>query len=331
MTPDWIAHARQPVAHVAQQLGYPSRNRHYPCPARCDGRSKLPVYATAEGWRCSRCGAGGDSVDFVSTVLHGARFRTLAPDQKDTVRAWFGAPARAAYVPPPVTPLVRPSPEALQAFWDGCRPIDRESGAFLRGRGIDPASVAHVARSVRFPYPNPPAFWRAGKGRTWRLVTPGYVVLPDGQHQMANIHARAIVDPPVVDGQALSKALWLKGVPSAGVVMWNGVLPETACLVFAAEGVTDFWTACAVRWESPVCVYGATSGGFSALARIRIRKWTPVVIAPDPDGAGDVYADQIRGALPGTVRVALPPRVDVNDYVRRGGAVRELIASALAE
>lgn len=320
----WVTEARQPIANIAAQLGYPSRNRHYPCPAKCEGRTPLPVYSGGEGWRCQRCDARGDAVDLVSYALHGARFRALNPDQKDTVRAWFGAPARADYTPAPAPPPVRPSPEALHAFWSACGPIDVDSAAFLRGRGLDPAALAPWARSVRPSHEAP--FWPGGRSRVWRLVTPGWSIGPGGEHEMANVHARAIVDP----GER-PKTLWGKGLPSSGVVMWNGVRPEDACLVFVAEGVTDFWTACAAGLRD-TCIYGATSGGFGALARIRLRPWVSVVVAPDGDAAGDAYMDQIRTALPGRTvgRVALPPREDVNDHIRRGGSVRGLVGEVLS-
>jgi hypothetical protein len=335
MTDPWIEQARQPIAHVAQQLGYPSRNRHYPCPAKCDGRTALPVYATDKVWRCARCDAKGDAIDLIAYVLHGGRWSTLAPDQKSTVRQWFGAPARSEYRPPPERQVTRPSPAALEAFWQACGPIDGGSAAFIRSRGLDPAALAPFARSVRQGQRSD--FWRAGKGRTWRLVCPGYVIRPDGVHEMANVHARAITDPP---GEA-PKALWCRGLSSSGVVMWNGVDPSGACLVLVTEGVTDYWTACVAGLRS-TCIYSATSGGFVGLANMRTRSGVSVVIAPHAGdiiakgatmGAGDKYEQEIRKALPArdVRRVRLPDGVDVNDWVRGGGTVRGLVAGALAE
>jgi hypothetical protein len=331
----WIDQAKRPIAEVAHLLGYESRNRHYPCPAGCEGGSRLPVYSTGNGWKCARCDARGDAVDMVSYSIGGARWRELDPARKEQVREWFGAPARREYVAPPVRVVEPPDPAALESFWSSCRPFDSETRAFLSGRAISPAAVAHVAKSAPLRMDERP-FWKPGKSRKWRLVVRGYRISEGGVHTLSNFHARAIVPLPD-DGPP--KALWCAGIPSAGTVMWNGVDPANACLVFVAEGMTDFLSACAMPVRSPVCIYGATSGGFSALARARIRG--PVVIAPDSGdvipkgatmGAGDKYEIEIRKALPGAEvkRVNLPPGVDVNDYVMAGGSVRDLIARALA-
>lgn len=50
-------------------------------------------------------------------------------------------------------------------------------------------------------------------------------------------------------------------------------------------------------------VLGVTAGGPPALARVRIPTGVPVIVATDPDDAGDDYARQIRAALPATVEV----------------------------
>ena len=146
---------------------------------------------------------------------------------------------------------------------------------------------------------------------------------------VVNIHGRAVGKLPIVEGKELKKAYWAKGILSANVLMWNEVEPAKACIVIVAEGITDFLTFCAVEWRSPVCVFGATSGGFVALD---VPRNVPIVTATDHDEAGDAYEAKMRAAMPlhHIARVQLPNGVDVNDYAMASGDVRALVGDALS-
>lgn len=332
---NWLAETRLSIGIVVDRMGWRGRRSHYPCPAKCEGGSALPVYSSGLGWECQRCHVRGDAADFVAYALHGDRVRNLTEEGRRVVREWFGV-TRAIPVrerPPAESP---PPPADLAAFWSSCPALDGAARAFLQSRGIDPDVVVarDLARVTPLPLLNPPPWWPAGRGRCWRLVARGY-----STRGLANLHGRAVAPPPVGDdGKAMKKAYWAKGIPAAGVVMWNRVRPADATIVVIAEGITDWLTASVVDYQSPVAVYGATSGSFGA---IRVPAGKIVVICPDSGdvipkgqtmGAGDKYAAEIVAALPESPvhRMPLPKGVDLNDYVMRGGTVRELIAAALA-
>ena len=325
MSANWIAQTRVPVSAIVSALGWHGRRNHYPCPAKCEGSDPRPVYATNHIWACQRCGAKGDHADFVAYALNGSRLSTLDSNQRNGVREWFGV---ARPVAAPQTPTTAPDPAALRSFWQRCLPVtdDAQVSEYLRSRAIPPAIVQHLdlARATPNP-PIPTPFWPRGRFNTYRLITRGY-----SSAGLANLHARAVVTPPVLTDKdtgekvQLAAKLWAKGIPSAGVVMWNRVRPSAAARVIVTEGLTDFLTA--ATQVPDAAVYGATSGSFAAFRLPHV----PIYDATDPDAAGDAYAQTLRRTLPGHAlyRLPLPPGVDLNAHVMRGGSVHDLLTAA---
>lgn len=96
----WIAAAKQrsKVSDIAQSIGMERRrmNSLAPCPActeerRGSGDPRGPVGVAGDdrGWRCHRCGQGGDAIDMVTWHLHGCSMTDATKEQRTDVRGWF--------------------------------------------------------------------------------------------------------------------------------------------------------------------------------------------------------------------------------------------------
>ncbi len=332
----WLDEARRPVTEVAEQLGLAGDPRRgFQCPAcgverRDRYRGAVGVRGDGRGWRCHRCGAGGDGFDLVAWHLGGRRFKELDAAGRGAVRAWFqGHPQTEAStwtVPLPQ----RPPRDEVEAIWECSLPItsclptgaapDPRAARFLRGRGlleraatIDAAGLARLtpaAKSTSWP-----SWWPQGRAWLWRLVTRAF----DAQGQLASLHARAIEERPSSrSGEPLPKTLWpgSHGGPryDAGGLFFADdaarslLLREPAALerLLLCEGLTD-WLA-AAAWarqtgQQGLAVMGGVSGSFPALALLPVPAALDIVVAVDEDAAGQRYLEQIRRALPGrTVR-----------------------------
>lgn len=284
----WIDRQRRTVAEVAAGLGYEGDPRRgYPCPA-CneatrDGRRGAVVVGPGGGWKCYRCNACGDGLDYLSYALNGHRLRDASDTDRRTVRDWCGeAPA-----PRPVAPPPPPKHADVSSFWSACYPCP-SGDPFLTARGyrdVSP-SLARFTPPASAAYPD---WWPVGRASTWRLVTRGWT--PDGR--AVNLHGRAVVEPPEHNGRRI-KTLWAKGLDSRGLVFWNERPPSPSGLVVIAEGLTDWLAlACWAEYREPVTIYGMTSGGADAFASIAIPDTADLIIATDDDPAGNDYAARI--------------------------------------
>lgn len=276
----WIDDARRPVSAVVAALGWDGDDRRgYPCPAckepKRDRRGAVGVTRGGDGWLCHVCGAKGDGLDFLAFALAGARLREVA--DKAAIREFCAGSGWAVAISAPAPP---PTPVAdVSEFWRSCVPVpSTDSFVISRRWGVVPPDLARFT-PVSGPWPE---WWPAGRARVWRLVTRGYTADGDAR----NIHGRAVVDP----GE-MPKTLWATGIGAAGLLFWNGVMAHRADLVIIAEGLTDWLTLALWAVDRRIAVYGGTSGGFSALARLEIV--SDVVIAVDEDSAGDAYCSTI--------------------------------------
>lgn len=336
-----MAEARQPVLVVTRELGLDGdARRGVPCPAcrapRRDAR-RLPAGLTADGmgWRCHRCNAGGDSLEYMALALFGRRARDLGPHDRGVLRA---RSVGASAVAPPVQgftslgPVLdevlptlgrRPPREEVQGLWDRCRPLaslsdsrsafDAPARSYLETRGFLRMACEIADADLARITPPPavggwPAWWPPGRAWTWRLVVRAY----EADGTLASLHGRATCTPR----QGLPKTLWpgpgaagerhtagrlLFACPAAQRVLRGDASEVHTILV--CEGLTDWLAAaadCAVHRREGWAVLGGTSGSFPALAGVR---WGPnpirFVALVDGDAAGDRYFAQIRSALPG--------------------------------
>lgn len=96
----WIGKAKHSsrISDLASALGLARGrlNSLGPCPActeqrrgNGDPRGPIGVAGDDRGWRCHRCGAGGDVVDLVSFRVTGSSFTDASREERTEVRGWF--------------------------------------------------------------------------------------------------------------------------------------------------------------------------------------------------------------------------------------------------
>ena len=349
----WVDGARlADLATVAEMLGLNGRGRALaPCPScgldrRGSADPRGPVSTFGNGlWKCQRCQAGGDAIDLVSHQLHGRPLREARADELRDVREWFtrnglisdaggpegpqasmggnqrpfgpqaGREAPARPLPPPVYP---PAGE-VSALWDAACDVRRieSASAWLRGRGLDPATVAEMdlARALPDGAPCPPwaHFGRfSWVGAGYRVLVPLY----DARGALVTLRAR-LVTPPVEGVKPPPKALPPAGrdvrFEVRGAVMASGA--ARAVLVtggrpkgwpaglpvrlVVTEGEPDFLT-----WSTSAACVGGEWGAFGLFS----GSWTPDLAARIPDGsrivvrthndtAGHKYAETVKNTL----------------------------------
>lgn len=294
----WIDRQRRTVAEVAAALGRGGDDRRgYPCPAcneeKRDDRRGAVVVGPAGAWRCYRCSAVGDGLDYLSYALTGKRLRDTTADQRSTVREWCGeAPAPLPPRPPAATRYAN-----VATFWSECIACPN-THPFLTSRGLRdvPANLARFTPPGSDVYPE---WWPRGRADTWRLVTRGWRFGPP-LPEPVNLHGRAVVEPPEFDGRRI-KTLWGKGLDARGLLFWNERATTNAQLVVVAEGITDWLAlACWADDKRAVVVLGITSGGTSAFEGsddtahpLHVPSCADLIIATDDDDAGDDYARKI--------------------------------------
>ncbi len=329
----WLDEARRPVADVAAGLGLVGDPRRgFACPAcqverRDRARFAIGLRRDGAGWRCHRCGEGGDAIDLVAWSLGGARFRDLGGEDRRRVRDWFGVVATpippTAQVPSPIA-ACHPPRDEVDALWSASLPLasclpdgaapDARAARCLRGRGLldlaDAIADADLARLTPTAIACP-AWWPAGRLALWRLVVRAW----DVHGSPVSLHTRAVEDRPVNrDGEAMPKQLWpgsrngprhdasgLFFADPGGQALLRG--EGDAARVLICEGLTDWLSAaawCRRSRTTDVAVLGGVSGSFPALAQVCWPEHpVDIVVAVDHDETGDRYVAQIRAALPG--------------------------------
>jgi len=324
----WIETAKQmPIEEAAKLTGMESaRNGSLaPCPAcsehrRGDHDKRGPIGLTRDrgGWRCHRCGAGGDVVDLVSLAVVGATLRASNTDRQREIREWFadkgactGSPTAGDQPVKIERPIRRPDPDELSRLWKASASVadaieqapalSNPLVSWLMQRNFCPKAIdkCNIARVAPPPYSFRwprwfPQYW----ANTYRLLVPAFEV--DGT--FASVHVRSIKDAD------RPKCRWPYGVDSSGLLMMDpvaqkllsGTLKAEIDAVLVCEGITDFLRAViAARDEDArIGVISGTSGCFKSLATADIPDSIRVYIATDNDPAGDDYASEITRYLP---------------------------------
>lgn len=312
-----------------------------PCPAcgaerrgRSDPRG--PLGGRDGGWKCHACLKHGDVATLcahVSMQRGGPRSGSLgwsaaralavevgllAPGGPSAGSGRAGAPvARPAPVAPAgaVSGDVRGPPPAREVrdLWAKCEDVRTARGAsvaFLEGRGWCPEDVERLAEldlARELPVGVGAPAW-AGFGRTpwaggWRLILPCYG--PGGD--LVQLRARWVEKgrPPV----SAPKEHGGTGITHGGCVFADPagrrLLAGDAAgleLVLVAEGWPDF-ARFAARAPGGAAVLGVWSGSWSPGLAACIPDGARVILAMDPDPAGDAYAAKVLASLEGRCRV----------------------------
>ena len=339
----WIQHAKAgPVTQIASQLEYErgSGQSLRPCPScgmiergsRDRKRGPIGFSRTEISWKCHKCGAKGDVVDFVSFHYFQRPLKHLSKPEQAVVRDWFAEKGycTASGVPSHVLPdpskrpkvnaptfegPVRPPKEELHALWENTRTFEQAMEEattwsapiceWLVTRRFAPR-VLDDTKCVRvLPPPvdyNFPEWFPHQWAGTYRIAAQCFE--PDGS--FASIHCRSVT---YAKGRkpAGSKTRWPVGYEAAGLLMANNAAVEmmkgkagTIDAFMICEGITDFMRACeqAHRESLNLAIVAGTSGSYKNLSKMSIPKTLKIFIATDTDDSGDEYAAIICDQLP---------------------------------
>ena len=85
----------------------------------------------------------------------------------------------------------------------------------------------------------------------------------------------------------------------AAIRMMRGKAEQCPAGLLICEGLTDYLRACCCAHLEgiPLAIISATSGGFKAIADIKIPQTTKIFIATDADERGQEYAAMIADGL----------------------------------
>ena len=325
----WIDElAQRPVTEVARSLSYTvSQGTIAPCPAcradkrsRSDRRAPVGTISSDLGWKCHACQNTGNSVGFVA--LHMFRQLLAKGDRRWRELHEFvlaqglvvdSTPHEDATTEAPRPPVRLPSAEVL-AVWNQCVGVhqladDDAVATFLGGRKYGPPSALAALEVVRAMPASlkTPWWWPEAWTRTWRLVTLAY----EADGTVASMHARAVVDTDdgktrwpksqrTKDGPREAEVRELLFANPLGVKLLRGEGPGEL-IVVVGEGLTGLLNASLQLREKTIAVLTATSGGFSALRRVKWPAKCTVYVTTDDcdkDGTGERYARQILSCLP---------------------------------
>ena len=294
-----------------------------------------PLGYSGHRWRCwsSGCDARGSTLDLIAAVELGRSPETRDDWRRVHQRAYaIGATADApegdAPLPPPRRlPEPRRAPErhypAMREVADlwtfgawqvaTCQAGRRWLEALLPGgAGVCPLDLARI-----LPTPDEAAARWGIRGARCRSMLPrwarwgalpwteaGYrVLLPlyDARGRLRSLRARHVDQPPSGAPKAVSPAgCKVSGLVFAnrlGVDMLRGL--ASPMMVLICEGGTDTLAASLLSPPHvPRAILGVGSGAWTPEHAAQIPPGAEVVIATDPDEAGQRYADQIEASMP---------------------------------
>jgi len=294
-----------------------------PCPLHGGKSQSFAIEVKTLHWFChSKCGSGGDPIDFLhrlrggSGAIRGRAFIEIlkelcgragvSPQPPDT--AWASRAGRAATLVPPSLPDAPLDSREVEAVWNLAYPVTadvRVARWLSHERSLDPATIARLdlARVLppRADLPQWAGFQRDGRWRSWPSVDYRVIVpLVDNDGRLRSLRFRA----PRLGAKGRSAT----GVTGVGLVMADsvaiGVLesglppPFWDCETFTvvlAEGEPDFWS-----WATEPArrglghgamsfppVFGVVSGSFDESIAARLPTSTHVISAVDRDEGGD--------------------------------------------
>lgn len=274
-----------------EQVGLERRGRRYtPCPAcgaertgRSDKRAPVLPVSGGRGWKCYACDEQGGAVHALCLRLHGERLGKGDGRWADVMR-WMEERHH-------IEPRAQPEPQTRRepVYMDVapvlrmCRPAEQGAADWLRSRGYTRPVPAGML----------PPGWSA-PWWPWRDEFPLVVPAFDAAGVLRSMHGRAIRPG------ARRKVTWPLGGDTRGLVMASKLAramlrgetePRRLLIV---EGLTDYlWAA----QDPTIAVLGIASGVDLAPLSRRLRRGMTIVIATDPDPAGDAYAQTVAAQL----------------------------------
>jgi hypothetical protein len=283
-----------------------------PCPWHAERSPSCSITIGPDGTlrvRCFGCGHSGDALSLIAAVrgldLRRDFLRVLREGEAIVGNVDVRAPPYRAAAPPG-----RPPEAELLALWNAAGPFavtdvdpppsNLAVARFVASRrwwppNLDQLGIARVLPRV-FDWPS---WWPSTWASTYRVAALAYE--PDGR--AASLHARAVQPVEVDQRQRWPRGCLAKGLLLAdalGVAALCGSAPPSLGGIAITEGLTDTIAMALAFAEAakPWAVLGVTSTtGTDALKRVRWPS-VPVVVATDPDAAGDRYAREVRSALP---------------------------------
>lgn len=276
------------IEAVAAACGITPRGRRWgPClacgaDALSDGRA--PVRIHGEWWTCYACHEWGGALDWASYRATGQ------PGNLREARRWL-AEAHIVADPAPLTPqreqmpASRPPVEQVRALIQSGVPVsrttDRHVLAWLEERQIGRNVPARVITQG-------PDWW------PWSASYPLIVGAYTGDGRLVSVHGRRIHG----DGP---KTRWPRGFDARSLLLADrqgveSLRGRALKRLVICEGLSDtLWTSS--RADADTGVLGYESGSRDALRLAKIQPATSVIVATDPDPAGDAYAEQIAREL----------------------------------
>lgn len=329
MTTSWLDELNaRPVLDVALALAYRIESAQVgPCPAckaaqrgKSDKRPPVGINTAGNGWQCHACGVTGASTTFAAFHYLGAvppKGSPLWGTLRDHVVSAGLITNTAAPTPAPVAPPKRPPQAEVLDVWARCQRVDTlDSGdaaaEFLALRRYGPPSQLAALDIVRvMPIGMPtPWWWPASWSKIWRLMMLAY----EADGTPTALHARAVVDADAKthwllcerDKERVYEVRRLLFANPIGLKMLRGVVPDELVVV-VGEGLTGTINTSLIMGDK-CAVFGATSGGFKALADVKAwpKKCTVYVVTDDKDklkpgekiATGERYAREILDSVP---------------------------------
>lgn len=319
--------------YVCPACGREKRNASTPS----EKRGAIGVRTDLLGGRCFPCGQGFDSIDFAAFSLHQRKLADLDDDRRREVLAWLAGflgldfdpaaaeiaarAARARAQAPKIEaprPLALPDRQQLAVVWSTCRSVleDDQVSAYLESRRIDACAVAELDLARALPRGAELPAWGTFGGRPWsatghRLLVP----LCDARGVRRSLLARRVVDadsPKSVSPKDHTRSGLLMADSAARDLLARAAWPSWwpvrhRARLWVCEGEIDFLLAASLvsdAAELPPATVGIYSGSWTPEMAARIPRGTEVVIATDPDAAGDKYAADIMATLHRTVGIS---------------------------
>ncbi|MEO1715770.1 MAG: hypothetical protein AAFR76_01550 [Planctomycetota bacterium] len=314
----WVDQLRTwPLADLAGRFGGEVRGQGNrcqlrPCTAcgameRSDQDKRWPVQINGAQWYCYACQTGGAAIEYAAYAVCGRVLPAGDPGWQQLRQTLFGegsTPPPKAKPPKPLSPPPRPPQIEVRDLWHACRPVtdDYQVARWLRGRALDPETVARLDLARALPVGRRCPRWAGSRGRSWaesghRLLLR---VCDHTGHTMA-LRARAVV--PIEKGQQKTLAaragprsstgLVYADAPARRMLLAHGQGPPVNLII--AEGGPDWltWACRELAWAT----LGVFSGSWATAIAGRIPDGSTVVIRTHADAAGQKYADRIVRSL----------------------------------